>query len=94
MDEEVIGRRRKARQTLVQAGREYADAFDLTAGAIVTGYVFVVELATADGHYCIWLTGSGGEPDENHTEGLDAWRVEGLVRKVLRDLNARNVVDE
>ncbi len=93
-DEDVVERRRKARQTLAQAGQEYADSFDVTAGALVTGYVFIVELTTADGRYCVWLTGSGGEPDEENTEGLDSWRVEGLVRKVLRDLDARNVVDE
>jgi hypothetical protein len=93
-DPEVVERRRKARRTLAQAGQEYADSFDTTTGALVTGYVFIVELTTADGRFCVWLTGSGGEPDEENTEGLDSWRVEGLVRKVLRDLDARNVVDE
>jgi len=94
LDPEVIEQRRKARRTIAKAGQEYADAFDVTAGGIVTGYVFIVELATAEGHYCAWLTGSGGDPDEGNTEGLDSWRVEGLVRKVLRDLDVRNVVDE
>ncbi len=92
--DDIIERRRKTRQTLAKAGQEYADCFDSTSGAIVTGYVFVVELTTAEGRYCIWLTGSGGEPDEENTEGLDSWRVEGLVRKVLRDLDVRNVLDK
>lgn len=93
-DEEVVERRRKARQTAAQAGKELADVFDTTSGAIVTGYVFIAELTGPDGRYCLWLTGSGGAPDEEYTEGLDSWRVEGLVRKVLRDLDIRNVVDE
>ena len=92
-DEEIAEQRRKARQTLVQAGKEYADAYEATASGIVTGYLFVVEVTGADGRYCMWLTGTGGEPDEEHTEGLDSWRVEGLVRKVLRDLDIRNVDD-
>lgn len=94
IDEETIERRRKARRTLAQAGQEYADCFDVTSGALVTGYVYIVELTTAEGRYCLWLTGSGGTPDENHTEGLDSWRVEGLVHKVLRDLDVRNVLDQ
>lgn len=90
---ELIQRRPKARKTIAQAGQEYADAWDFTAGGIVTGYVFIVEIATPKGRYCTWLTGSGGEPDEENTEGLDSWRVEGLVRKVIRDLDMRNVAD-
>lgn len=88
-----VDKRREARRTIVQAAAEYADSHELTAGGICTGYVLVMEITTAEGRFCSWLTGSGGTPDEDHTEGLDSWRVDGLVRKVIRDIDARNVAD-
>lgn len=92
--EEILERRREVRRTLATAGQQYADVFDVTSGALITGYVFIAEMTTAQGRYCMWLTGSGGEPDEENQEGLDGWRVEGLVRKVLRDMDVRNVTSE
>ena len=89
-EEETREARRKARKTLTQAGAEYADAYDPTSGAIVTGYVTIYEFTTAEGRYCLWLTGTGGDPVEDLEEGLDEWRVEGMVRQVLRDIYRNN----
>lgn len=89
-----IEKRRKARELIVQAVGEYADSHEITEGALCTGYVTVMELTTAEGRCCLWLTGSGGTPDAGHIEGLDSWRVEGLVRNVLRDLDRQNTSDE
>lgn len=89
-----IEQRNKARRTMALAIGEYADSHELTAGGICTGYVTVMEITTAQGAVCSWITGNGGEPDDDHTEGFDSWRVEGLVRKVIRDLNTGNVTDE
>lgn len=86
--------RRAARKALTEAHAQLADAFEATAGAICTGYVTVYELTTAEGRYCMWLTGNGGDPDETDDEGLDSWRMEGLLRKALRDLDSRNVIRE
>ena len=86
-------KRIEARRTLLEAAAQYADAFDSTAGALCTGYVFVVELTKAEGRYCVWATGNGGHPDDVSDEGLDAWRVEGMVRQVLRDININNVTE-
>ncbi len=86
--------RRKARQTMAQAVSEYADSHEVTAGGLCTGYVCVMEITTAEGRSCMWITGNGGTPDDDHTDGLDSWRVEGLVRRVLRDMNAGSVSDE
>lgn len=85
---------RKAREMLSKAAAEYADANDVTAGAICTGYVFIVELATADGRYCLWLTGNGADPREGREEGLDRWRVDGMVREVLRNIDQEVVTRE
>jgi hypothetical protein len=93
-EDETREARLQARRSVSAAGAELADAYDATAGALVTGYVAVFELTTAEGRFCVWLTGTGAEPDEASEEGLDSWRVEGLVRQVLRDLNAENVSDE
>ncbi len=89
-----IEQRNQARKTMAQAIGEYADAHELTAGGICTGYVTVMEITTADGRACQWITGNGGVPDDDHTEGLDSWRVEGLIRKVIRDIYGGNVSDE
>lgn len=86
-----IEQRQKARKTMAQAASECADSHEITAGGICTGYVMVMEITTADGRACLWLTGNGGTPDDDHTEGLDSWRVDGLVRKVIRDLDIQNV---
>jgi hypothetical protein len=93
-EDETREARIKARKLMSQAGAEYADAYEVTSGALVTGYVSVFEFTTAEGRYCLWLTGTGGEPDQEHTEGLDSWRVEGMVRKVLRDIYSKNTSDE
>lgn len=79
---------------MTEAAAAYADTFDSTAGAICTGYVGIFELTVAEGRYCVWLTGSGGDPNDAHSEGLDSWRVEGLVRKVIRDLDVQNVTGD
>lgn len=86
-------KRQEARKTITASGAQLADAFDVTAGALITGYVAIFELTTAEGRYCVWLTGNGGDPDEGTDEGLDSWRVEGMVRKVLRDIYAQNVTE-
>lgn len=79
---------------MTEAAAAYADTFDATAGALCTGYIGIFELTTAEGRYCVWLTGSGGEPDDLRAEGLDSWRVEGMVRRVIRDLGCENVTQE
>ena len=79
---------------MAKAIAEYADSHDVTAGGLCTGYVCIMEITHVDGRACLWITGNGGQPDEQNLEGLDSWRVEGLVRKVLRDLNIDNVTDE
>lgn len=86
-------KRLAARRAILEAAALHADAFDATAGALCTGYVFVIELTGADGRYCVWLTGNGGNPDDVNDEGLDSWRVDGLVRKVLRDIDTLNVTE-
>jgi hypothetical protein len=88
-----IAQRQKARKTMAQAIGEYADSHEVTSGGICTGYVCVMEIATAEGRSCFWITGNGGTPDDDHTEGLDSWRVEGLVRRVIRDMYHGNVSD-
>lgn len=87
----LISQRTEARQKMALALAEYADAHEVTAGGICTGYVIVMEITTAEGRSCIWMTGNGGTPNDDYTEGLDSWRVEGLIRHVLRDLDAQNV---
>ena len=93
-DSAITEGRLKLRPTLAKAGGEYADIYVGTRGALVTGYVVVFEVADGSGYSaCMWLTGSGGEPKEEYLEGLPSWRVEGLVRKVLRDIHCENVAD-
>ena len=88
-----IEQKRKARKTMVQAIAEYADSHEITAGGICTGYVTVMEITVANGRSCFWITGNGGSPDDDHSEGLDSWRVDGLVRSVIRDLDCKNTSD-
>lgn len=83
--------RQKARKLLAQGAAEYADSHEITAGGICTGYLMVMEITTATGAACLWLTGNGGSPDDEHTEGLHSWRVDGLARHVIRDLDDLNV---
>lgn len=87
-------KRRAARRLIVEAAGEHIDQFEGWEGALCTGYVVIYELTGADGRCCLWLTGNGADPDEEHDEGLDSWRVEGMVRKVLRDLDTRNVTQD
>ena len=88
-------KRRKARQLIVEAAGEHIDQYEGWEGSILTAYVTILELASPDGHRCcIWLTGNGVQPDDDRDEGLDSWRVEGMVRHVLRDLDGRNVTQE
>ncbi len=88
-----VEQKQKSRRKMVEAIAEFADSHELTAGGICTGYITVMEITTASGRSCLWITGNGGEPNDDHTEGLDPWRVEGLVRNVIRDLNRDNVSD-
>lgn len=89
-----VEQKRKARTLLAAAMTEMADSHEVTEGGLITGWIAVAEITLADGRSCLWLTGNGGTPDDDHTEGLDSWRVEGLVRKVIRDLDCGNVSDE
>lgn len=90
-DEQERELRVEARKSASAAAAKMADIYETTAGGVITGYCLVAEITTAEGRYCIWLTGEGADPDEEHLAGLDAWRLEGIVRKVLRDLDAHNV---
>jgi hypothetical protein len=86
---------RPARAILVEAADAHIDAFDAWQGALCTAYVAIFEYNDGNGHRCcVWLTGNGADPKEGEEEGLDSWRVEGMVRKVLRDLDARNVTHD
>lgn len=88
-------KRREARQHIVQAAEAHIDQFEGWEGSLCTAYVTILELVHPDGQRCcIWLTGNGVLPTDDRDEGLDSWRVEGMVRKVLRDLDARNVTQE
>lgn len=88
-------KRREARQLIVQAANAHIDQFDGWEGSICTAYVAILEMhRPGGGRCCIWLTGNGVDPSESADEGLDSWRVEGMVRKVLRDLDAHNVTQD
>jgi hypothetical protein len=92
---EANERTREARRLIVQAAGEHVDQFEGWEGSICTAFVTILELHSPEGHRCcIWFTGNGVDPGETHDEGLDSWRVEGMVRKVLRDLDSRNVTAE
>ena len=92
---EVNDKTREARRLIVQASGEYVDQFDGWEGSICTAFIAILELHSPDGHRCcVWFTGNGAEPSDERDEGLDSWRVEGMVRKVLRDLDAQNVTAE
>jgi hypothetical protein len=87
--------RLKARKLMTDAGVEYANSFDVTEGGIVTGYLSVFEIMGADGElYCVWITGDGSEPHDDERGALPAWRVDGLARKVIRDIDCRRVDTE
>lgn len=88
-------KRRRSRQLIAEAAAEHIDQFEGWEGSICTAFVTILEYHAPDGtRCCVWLTGNGAQPSEDNEEGLDSWRVEGMVRKVLRDLDARNVTQD
>ena len=88
-------KRREARRLIVQAAGEHIDQFEGWEGSLCTAYVAILELVHPDGkRCCIWLTGNGVMPGDDEDEGLDSWRVEGMVRKVLRDMDVANVTQD
>jgi hypothetical protein len=78
-----------ARREIADACAHYSDGFEVTAGALVTGFVAIMEMSlTGGGQRVIWAVGNG-DPD---TRGaLNPWEVEGLLREALNDLRTGNV---
>ncbi len=84
---------RIARQKMVEACAAWIDQWDWTAGSIVTGYVVIMETTRPDGEVdCTWATGSGADVSDLDDAPLVSWRVEGLARKVIRDIYSNNVM--
>jgi hypothetical protein len=88
LTEEQIERRHIARRKIAEAIAEYADAFESTGGALLTGYVIAVEVSTIGaGQWFFWFTGNGADPnDDSQQGGLASHRAEGLMRRAIRDL--------
>lgn len=87
--------RMSARTKAAESAADWVHQWEICEGSIVTGYVLIVESVRPDGTQdCSWMTGSGGPPDEHNRERLSRWRVEGLAREVIRDINTNHVSDE
>ena len=87
LTDEQRERYRLSRAKIAEAIAEYADVFPVTEGALVSGYVCVFELSNLDNeHWLMWFTGNGGEPTKDSLSGLAAWRVEGMLRRAIRDI--------
>lgn len=87
-----LTQRTRARALLAEACAQYADTYEATAGAIVTGYVVVMEVSHAGGkRHVVWATGDGGIPTGDDSAWLYEWQAEGLLRQVLHDIRRGNV---
>ena len=93
--EEQRQRRHAARGKIAQALAEYADAFEGTGGALLTGYVIAAEVSIIGGdQWFFWFTGNGAEPTEGSLGGLASHRAEGLMRRAIRDIYVGRATSE
>ncbi len=65
--------------------RYYGTQTGAEDGALVTAYVMCVELTTIDGKGIFWISGDGSaQMSEEEPSGLHPWRIEGMLRFVIR----------
>lgn len=78
----------EARALIIEAAQKSADTFEWAAGGIVTGYVLVVE-TTRPGEEpnLTWVSGNG-MPTEAGSGGLPRWRMTGMLRDVITQIDA------
>lgn len=81
-----------ARGKIVEGATQYADTFDNTRGMVLTGWVVIFELADLEGGRGIyWLSGNGADPSDKAENGLSAWAIEGMLRKVIHESRSNSV---
>jgi hypothetical protein len=83
--------RNQARAEAVEAGQRlwqsYGVVDDAYDGAVVTGFVLVVEAVLPSGYTSIaWCSGNGQPPGTEGITGLPRHRVDGMVRHVIREV--------
>lgn len=94
--EEQREARNEAREQAIIAGQRLWDSYavvdDDYGGAIVTGYVVIVEAVLPNGYTSVaWMGGNGQPPGSQGLTGLASHRVDGLCRHVIREIYDDNV---
>lgn len=89
--EEQQEQRLAARDKIAEAIGEYADSFDGSSGALLTGYVIAAEVTGIDtGVWFLWFTGNGSERRGEDLGGLASHRAEGLMHRCIREIENGN----